>query len=170
LHFAGPVIYTVEGWVNKNRDELHQHITELLSEASSSGLSTGSKSSNPEISKNKSSEDMKYDTNCLMSELFPPIHDGNIEAEKHNKATVGGKFLQQLAGLRNVLTAGDARFVRCIKTNNNHLPRSVDRLSVLNQLVCGGVMAALEVRRAGYPNRIPYAEFVNEYRILLSTK
>lgn len=93
------MIYTVEGWVNKNRDELHQHIAELLSEISTNGASDNNSSSDADVLKYKSEKDMKYDTNCLMSELFPlSLVDGGND--KHNKATVGGKFLQQLSNLR----------------------------------------------------------------------
>ena len=37
--------------------------------------------------------------------------------------------------------------------------------SVLRQLVCSGVMAALEVRRAGFPNRMRYRDFVKEFKV-----
>jgi hypothetical protein len=37
--------------------------------------------------------------------------------------------------------------IRCIKTNAAKEPGSVDRVSVLRQLVCGGVIAALEVSK-----------------------
>lgn len=41
----------------------------------------------------------------------------------------------------------------------------VNKPSVLHQLVCSGVMAALEVRRAGFPNRMLYRDFVKEFRV-----
>ena len=81
-------------------------------------------------------------------------------------ATVAGKFLGQLAGLKRSLAAADVRFVRCVKTNDACQPQRVDRPAVLRQLVCGGVMAALEVRRAGFPTRMPYAAFLREFRCL----
>ena len=51
------------------------------------------------------------------------------------------------------------RFVRCIKTNSEKQPQKLDKPAVLSQLVCSGVMAALEVSRAGFPTRVPYREF-----------
>lgn len=143
MHFAGPVIYTVQDWVPRNRDELHSHISELLS---SCAIVTSSQTTSNSSSHDRS---IKVPTNFLIRDLFPPNsgegatspinsptknHAGG-GAQTHAKVTVGGKFLTQLANLRMMLTSGDARFVRCVKTNNQHLPRSVDRSSVLRQLV-----------------------------------
>ena len=50
----------------------------------------------------------------------------------------------------------DAEYL--IKTNEQKVPSSIDKPSVLRQLVCSGVMAALEVRRAGFPTRVTYKE------------
>ena len=36
---------------------------------------------------------------------------------------------------------------------------------MLRQLVCSGVMAALEVRRAGFPTRVLYKDFVRDFRV-----
>lgn len=36
---------------------------------------------------------------------------------------------------------------------------------MLKQLICSGVMAALEVRRAGFPTRVHYKDFVTEFRV-----
>lgn len=41
----------------------------------------------------------------------------------------------------------------------------IDKPSVLKQLICSGVMAALEVRRAGFPTRIKYSDFVKDFRV-----
>ena len=44
---------------------------------------------------------------------------------------------------------GDTRFVRCIKGNPKKVAGIIDRKSVLDQLVNGGVKAALEIRAKG---------------------
>ncbi|KAH8097375.1 hypothetical protein JL720_265 [Aureococcus anophagefferens] len=80
------------------------------------------------------------------------------------KMTVANKYLGQLNALVNVLRESSSRFVRCIKTNEDKLPAKLDKPSVLRQLVCSGVMAALEVRRAGFPTRVLYREFVRDFR------
>mmetsp|Transcript_15759 Transcript_15759/g.49336 ORF Transcript_15759/g.49336 Transcript_15759/m.49336 type:complete len:1407 (-) Transcript_15759:564-4784(-) len=132
-HFAGPIVYTIEHFVDKNRDALFGHVHDLLA------LST-----------------------CpIVSDIFPKRVD---EGDSTAKQTVANRYLGQLSALVSVLRESSTRFVRCIKTNQEKLPAKLDKPSVLRQLICSGVMAALEVRRAGFPTRVPYREFVREFR------
>jgi myosin heavy subunit len=110
----------------------------------------------------------------VVAGLFGPRGEASEEsARRAGEASEGGrtvasKFLAQLQTLRAILAASDARFVRCIKSNDRAAAQEVNKPSVLRQLVCGGVMAALEVRRAGFPNKMAYADFVKEFRIILT--
>jgi len=61
------------------------------------------------------------------------------------------------------LDKGDALFVRCIKSNHKKVPNVVDRPIVIEQLTLGGVVAALEVRAAGLPDRCSYEDFCKEF-------
>lgn len=92
------------------------------------------------------------------------------DEDQSKSRTVTSKFLNQLSDLRGMLSESQPRFVRCIKSNDNHSPQEVNRISVLRQLVCGGVIAALEVRKAGFPNKMAYKDFVNEFRVFTPTK
>eukprot|EP00618_Florenciella_parvula_P035127 CAMPEP_0119481752 /NCGR_PEP_ID=MMETSP1344-20130328/9936_1 /TAXON_ID=236787 /ORGANISM="Florenciella parvula, Strain CCMP2471" /LENGTH=1560 /DNA_ID=CAMNT_0007516129 /DNA_START=105 /DNA_END=4787 /DNA_ORIENTATION=+ len=133
-HFAGPIIYTVSDFIDKNRDALYGHVHDVLSES----------------------------TNPLVASLYPQrTEEDNVAS---SKMTVGNRFLSQLQQLVGMLRASETRFVRCIKTNETFSPSVVDKTSVLRQLVCSGVMAALEVRRAGFPSRMLFTEFVREFR------
>jgi len=64
------------------------------------------------------------------------------------------------------LDAGDSLFVRCIKSNMKKVSNQIDRQMVLEQLTRGGVVAALEMRAAGLPDRLEYSEFVTEFGLL----
>lgn len=131
-HFAGPIVYTVASFVDKNRDALFGHVHDALHASS----------------------------DALVSSCFPPREDAGAS----KKMTVANKYLSQLASLTGTLRESSTRFVRCIKTNSEKLPQKLDKPAVLGQLVCSGVMAALEVRRAGFPTRVLYREFVREFR------
>jgi len=133
-HFAGPIIYTVADFIDKNRDALYGHVHDVLAES----------------------------TNPLVASLYPTRTEEDTVAA--SKMTVGNRFLGQLHQLVGMLRASETRFVRCIKTNETFAPGVVDKKSVLRQLVCSGVMAALEVRRAGFPSRMLFTEFVREFR------
>jgi len=87
------------------------------------------------------------------------------EAES-GKLTIGEKFTRQLEALAAVLEQGGNLFVRCIKPNPKMIPGLVSRSLVLEQLICGGVVAALEMRKYGFPDRTAYLSFVNEFWIL----
>jgi len=90
--------------------------------------------------------------------------------DKHESAgqapTVGAKFVSQLEALRTDLEKGDMLFVRCIKSNHRKVGGLVDRKMVLEQLVRGGVIAALEIRQAGLPDRVDYKAFCTEFGFL----
>ena len=137
-HFAGPVVYTVSQFIDKNRDALYGHVYDLLTES----------------------------TDPIVQDLFPPRDNTADEdfsqqqasrtamsAQKKKptkkaggggssvKQTVAHKYLEQLSALVTVLRESSTRFVRCIKTNHDKLPAKLDKPSVLHQLVCSGVMA-----------------------------
>jgi len=82
------------------------------------------------------------------------------------KGTVGEKFVGQLEKLADDLQQGETLFVRCIKSNMQQIPLHVDRKMVLEQLTRGGVVAALEMRHAGLPDRLEYRTFAEEFDLL----
>merc|ERR1712176_718837 len=84
--------------------------------------------------------------------------------------TIGAKFRAQLSVLADALDEGESLFVRCIKSNSQKVPNLVDRQMVLEQLTLGGVVAALEVRAAGLPDRLPYEEFAKQFKGLACGK
>jgi myosin heavy subunit len=133
-HYAGPIIYTVKDFIQKNRDSLFDHVYDVLSETKDQ----------------------------IIQDLYPVREE---DSGDQLSQTVGRRFLGQLQYLVQMLRESETRFVRCIKTNHQYQPQSVDKNAVLNQLICSGVMAALEVRRAGYPSRMTYREFVREFRV-----
>mmetsp|Transcript_85470 Transcript_85470/g.242326 ORF Transcript_85470/g.242326 Transcript_85470/m.242326 type:complete len:1292 (+) Transcript_85470:51-3926(+) len=82
------------------------------------------------------------------------------------KATVGEKFCAQLELLAETLEQGETLFVRCIKSNPQMVQGLVNRPLVLEQLVHGGVISALEMRHRGLPERMAYSAFCAQYGAL----
>merc|ERR1712137_20491 len=80
--------------------------------------------------------------------------------------SVGEIFCKQLDQLAAKLSEGGTLFVRCIKPNIQMVPGVVDRRLTLEQLVNGGVVSALEMRRRGFADRMAYQEFYDEFSLL----
>jgi len=174
LHYAGGIIYSSNEFVDKNRDALFDHVNTLLATGSSDPLVTSLFQASASSSSSSSSS-------SSFSPLEPPpppqgrlsIGGSNGEDDsaggvanlRAGNATVSQRFTGQLNGLIQTLEVCNVRFVRCIKSNQLLAPQVLDKPSVLSQLVCSGVMAALEVRRAGFPTRVRYAEFVKDFRV-----
>mmetsp|Transcript_169194 Transcript_169194/g.543914 ORF Transcript_169194/g.543914 Transcript_169194/m.543914 type:complete len:1311 (+) Transcript_169194:84-4016(+) len=135
-HYAATVLYTVNDWAAKSIDALLPHLAQV----------------------------MQSSTKPFVKALF------SLEAREGGGAdkgeTVGEKFKDQLEALATTLEEGQTTFVRCIKSNPEMRPGYVKRKEVLEQLVHGGVVAALEMRQRGLPDRLDYEEFCGVYEML----
>ena len=149
-HYAGPVEYTIQGFVQKNRDELPKESTELLSH-----------SSNPFV--------------AFLSEILTGLKDIPVTSddlkpkqlrrtESSLKKTVGGQFREQLKDLRSKIDKTSPHYVRCLKPNDMLVPDHFDELIVAEQLSCGGILEAVRVSRAGFPQHYPHQDFWRRYK------
>mmetsp|Transcript_7081 Transcript_7081/g.23249 ORF Transcript_7081/g.23249 Transcript_7081/m.23249 type:complete len:853 (+) Transcript_7081:105-2663(+) len=170
-HFAGPVVYTVSQFIDKNRDALFGHVYDLLAADSTDPIVTDIFPPTNDGGQPNGQNDVDHTTTTRASgggsgttKGASKGGGGVASAAAASKQTVANKYLGQLSALVSVLRESSTRFVRCIKTNHDKLPAKLDKPSCLHQLICSGVMAALEVRRAGYPTRLPYREFIREFR------
>ena len=83
--------------------------------------------------------------------------------------TVGMQFKKQLASLLVKVSATHPHYVRCLKPNDTNEPKRFSRARVTEQLRYGGVLEAVRVARAGFPVRLPHADFFARYVAALST-
>merc|ERR1719334_1536848 len=153
-HYAGTVGYNVTNWLEKNKDPLNQSVVELL----------------------------KKSTLPLMQTIcadYMSIED-QIEADKKAQSSGGKKkkkkgasFMtvsalhrESLGRLMTNLRSTHPHFVRCIVPNEHKKPGMMDHHLTLHQLRCNGVLEGIRICRKGFPNRLPYADFKQRYRIL----
>jgi len=145
-HFAGPVPYSSDGFLDKNKDQLSLDCIHA----------------------------MKESTNPWFAELFlsnPKFSEepaDNVPGRKKKIATVSSEFKEQLNGLMALVETTDPHFIRCIKPNPMNLADVYDRPSVCEQLRYGGVLQVVQVSRAGYPVRFQHQDAWDDFRILLN--
>ena len=145
-HFAGPVSYASEGFLEKNRDQLSVPIYSV----------------------------MKASSNSFVASMFVSQQERRdftaSDGRKKKLLTLSNEFKDQLQLLMDTVTQTEPHFIRCIKPNPQNLPDVYDRPSVTEQLRYGGVLQAVQVSRAGYPVRINHADMWLEYRCVLRHK
>uniref|UniRef100_A0A7G3AQY5 Putative myosin class i heavy chain n=2 Tax=Lutzomyia longipalpis TaxID=7200 RepID=A0A7G3AQY5_LUTLO len=135
-HFAGPVFYNVHGFLEKNRDSFSADLREMIDKSS----------------------------NQFLYGLFNQPGEQS-EATKRN-VTLSSQFRISLDALMRTLIVCQPSFVRCIKPNELKKANLFDRDLCVKQLRYSGMMETARIRRAGYPIRHTYREFVDRYRIL----
>lgn len=80
------------------------------------------------------------------------------------------KFKNQLASLMDMVNTSDVQYVRCIKPNSSHSSLKFDRRMVVEQLRSAGMIEAIRISRAAYPNQLLYHDFLRRYLCLKSQK
>ena len=63
------------------------------------------------------------------------------------------------------LGAAHPFFVRCLKPNTQKVKDRFDGAMVLNQLRYSGMLETVRIRRAGYPLRREFADFLFRYKV-----
>jgi len=154
-HYAGPVVYTTSGFVEKNRDELPKEATELLQ-----------KSFNPFIRLLASLMDISSAERNQNLNPDGPVKSRTLASSSFGRATVGGQFRRQLKRLREKIDVMSPHYIRCLKPNDQLVPDHFDKAAVADQLSCGGILEAVRVARAGYSNHYSHEDFIRRYRCL----
>merc|ERR1719436_2235203 len=80
--------------------------------------------------------------------------------------TVTSFFKAQLDDLMKVLYSTDPSFIRCVVPNTHKQPGGVQPDLIMHQYQCNGVLAGIAICRAGFPNKMIYAEFKARYNIV----
>ncbi|VDO00789.1 unnamed protein product [Rodentolepis nana] len=140
VHFAGPVYYNVEGFLEKNRDTFNHDLLDVISKSN----------------------------NDFLRKLFEKRF--NLNENRSRSLTLGTQFKKSLERLMSIINSCHPFFVRCIKPNEFKLPKCFDRNLCVRQLRYAGMMETIQIRSLGYPIRYEFADFVNRFHMLLKLR
>ncbi|KAJ8922961.1 hypothetical protein NQ315_001507 [Exocentrus adspersus] len=151
-HFAGQVWYSVDGFLDKNRDALRPDVVELIASSKDALVSAIAKP-------------LLHHT---QTRTLPRGTNGRFVTMKPRTPTVAARFSDSLHQLLESMSRCNPWFVRCIKPNNDKAPMKFDMPVVLEQLRYAGMLDTIRIRQSGYPVRMKFHQFVDRYRYLLS--
>ena len=136
-HYAGNVFYNVTNFLEKNKDQLHGDIVQILSES----------------------------TNSILKSVYND--DSTKSSKPGGKKlTLGFQFKQQLADLINTLNSAHSHFVRCMKSNDKKRGNIFEASRMRDQLRYAGLVEVCRIRKLGYPLRRSFDDFFRRYRPL----
>ncbi|XP_064647722.1 unconventional myosin-Id-like [Lineus longissimus] len=135
LHYAGDVVYSVEGFIDKNKDLLYQDFKRLL-----------------------------YNScDPLISSMWMDGAQDITEVTKR-PLTAGTNFKNSIVALVDNLAMKEPYYVRCIKPNEEKSPLLFNVERVQHQVMYLGLLENVRVRRAGFAYRMSYVRFLQRYK------
>ncbi|CDR94582.1 WD40 repeat myosin-like protein, putative [Babesia bigemina] len=149
-HFAGAVQYKIDGFLEKNKDQLSNDAVSFI-------LST-------------KIDEMRSIFQSYIDKKASTVRAGGRAGGVTKQKTICTQFSGQLDSLMTKIGATNPHFIRCIKPSPECRPNHFDRKTVDSQLRCSGMLQVVQVSRAGYPVRFPHAELFHSFRYLLEAK
>ncbi|XP_014400263.1 PREDICTED: unconventional myosin-Ib [Myotis brandtii] len=135
-HYAGKVLYQVEGFVDKNNDLLYRDLSQAMWKAG----------------------------HTLIKSLFPEGNPAKINLKR--PPTAGSQFKASVATLMRNLQTKNPNYIRCIKPNDKKAAHIFSEALVCHQIRYLGLLENVRVRRAGYAFRQAYEPCLERYKML----
>uniref|UniRef100_A0A8B9UGL0 Myosin IG n=1 Tax=Anas zonorhyncha TaxID=75864 RepID=A0A8B9UGL0_9AVES len=135
-HYAGDVTYSVEGFLDKNKDTLFQDFKRLL-----------------------------YNSADPVLRAMWPDGEQSITEVTKRPLTAATLFKNSIVALVENLASKEPYYVRCIKPNDQKSPTLFDEERCRHQVAYLGLLENVRVRRAGFAYRQPYDRFLLRYKM-----
>ncbi|XP_015183873.1 PREDICTED: myosin-IA [Polistes dominula] len=136
-HYAGDVVYNINGFLDKNKDTLFQDFKRLLYKSNDS----------------------------IISNMWPEGAQDITKTTKR-PLTAGTLFRNSMIALVKNLTSKEPFYIRCIKPNEIKSPIVFDEERVNHQVRYLGLVENILVRRAGFAHRQKYDRFLKRYKMI----
>lgn len=141
-HYAGDVMYTAAGFLEKNADSVPDAALALFD----------------------------VSDNTVIRKIRVNLRLATKLSRGGKRSTVSLQYRQGLTELIAKLQVAQPHFVRCIKPNDHQVAGEFDAVLVNRQLRYAGVMGAIEIRQKGFPLRLTFADFINRFLVILPAK
>ncbi|XP_054847259.1 unconventional myosin-Ig isoform X1 [Eublepharis macularius] len=135
-HYAGDVTYSVEGFLDKNKDTLFQDFKRLMFNS----------------------------VDPVLQQMWPEGKQSITEVTKR-PLTAATLFKNSIVALVENLASKEPYYVRCIKPNDEKSPLLFDVERCHHQVSYLGLLENVRVRRAGFAYRQPYERFLLRYKM-----
>ncbi|TSK28291.1 Unconventional myosin-Ig [Bagarius yarrelli] len=135
-HYAGDVTYSVEGFLDKNKDTLFQDFKRL----------------------------MYNSLNPVFKDMWPDGQLSITEVTKR-PLTAATLFKNSIIALVDKLACKEPYYVRCVKPNEVKSPVLFNEARCRHQVAYLGLLENVHVRRAGFAYRQPYERFLQRYKM-----
>ncbi len=169
-HYAGDITYVTEGFLEKNRDLLHEEAIDLLRSSANSIVMGAAMGTIIEGTPRSASGQGGTSSSSGGQSAFSPLrprHGSIVPQNARMKSqSVGMKFRAQLNLLLDAISDTNPHYIRCLKPNDCNERDFFDVRRITSQLANGGVLAAVRVSRAGFPVRMHHSEFISRYAFL----
>lgn len=135
-HYAGDVLYDIQGMTDKNKDALGKDLLELV-QSSGNAFVTG--------------------------QLFTEKVDVN---SKKRPPSQGDKIKMSANALVEKLMRSQPSYIRTIKPNQSKSPTEYDSPAILHQIKYLGLQENVRIRRAGFAYRNTFEQVVQRFYLL----
>uniref|UniRef100_K3X5U3 Myosin motor domain-containing protein n=1 Tax=Globisporangium ultimum (strain ATCC 200006 / CBS 805.95 / DAOM BR144) TaxID=431595 RepID=K3X5U3_GLOUD len=153
-HYADSVKYEAMGFLEKHKDALLPDLSELMRSSTEPFL--------------QSLFEKKEASPADPPAGARPGPRKRSAGGDNASTTVGTQFKLSLNKLMENINLTNTNYIRCIKPNSVKSTTVIDEQMVVNQLRCAGVIEAICIARAGYPNRLLHGAFATEFDIFLT--
>eukprot|EP00124_Ichthyophonus_hoferi_P000824 Ihof_evm10s34 gene=Ihof_evmTU10s34 len=143
-HYAEPVQYNIENFVEKNRDTVSVELMGLLQSSSEIVVKS--------LVERQAQQAEEHKTN---------------EGAKNSFKTVAHTFRTSLDSLMTTIASTTPHYCRCLKSNQSKTAFLFQDGTMRNQLIACGVLETIEISSKGFPNQITYEECKKSYSMLI---
>jgi len=171
IHYAGPVCYSSEGFLEKNMDHLSPEATELLGSSTDTFISN---LQSQQVARNQAHAlaaeggaqgGARGASRPSTAERRPTKQAGG-HGSSINQGGLGYKFMASLVELNSLIATTGPHYVRCLKPNALNRCEDFDPKLLAGQLKCNGVLEAVKVTRSGFSNRFLHKDFLKSFKVL----